>query len=1618
MKRTKRNLVWHALVTGLAACWLAPVTLWALPPAPPNDLPGDAEVIGPDVPVLVYGTTVLAANDINSTPGLPAIDPYVDGPDVFYSFTPNTSETFRIHLLPWYKAPLRSSDRRFTIYIYDDQGTFLDGIRAPGNARAVYFDVALTSGIEYTIGVDHDDITHDNFPFTLMVDALHVTNPDNCATAETLPGTLPVVKLNDIDGALHDFTFVQGSGRCAVSGTTPTTAPGIDHVYLFTPPATGDYALELVGSGFDAVLYVNDSCPPDFPTGCLGASNHSTSGSSGGKHELVVVTLEACVPYYVYVDNGSTSNNSGGYALIIDDAFEYEINELEPNESAVEATPLTTPLNGGQIVGPGDVDWYAVTGQTGDRVYAWVNNGGSANSTLDTDLAFYAANGVTLIEFDDEDGDGADAPIEDLRYVYSTTSPVIAGAQMTADGTHYFEVTKQYATGTVHRYRLHVGVEPATRAPLAEVEPNDSIDSADYTGKHYYAGVIPAVDDSDFYAFDAEIGDRVFVAFDGDPERDSTGDQTANEDPNAFHGKLVIYDPDGDVLISDISDSNSIQSPPDYPAQGGFFVARTTGTHYVEVKPQSSMSQVGPTETYELAIFLNDAAPDLAEDMAPVVTLTPDYANDLIHGEATDNEIGDTGVCDVLLYNETNLQITNPSAMPAGVVTFDIELVNPAESGIGKLLVTDCAGNTACQIVLIDIDLPTCDGYNFSERNLNSLHDPLHVPDNDPAGIYGEIEVPEPGLVSDVNVTVTVDALDTGDLDIYLVSPTGTTVELVTDRMSSLGIDMLDTTFDDDADEILPILGSAAPYTGTWLPEDPLGLAKVNGEEAQGTWRLNVIDDNSNDSFGATLVRWSLDIEAGFAGPETFAGTASDLDGESAGIESIVLTDAVNVELNLPPEFTPGDLVVEYTVTLIDPAQAGSGTVTVTDLQQNTCQSVINLNGVTDANGPDNTGAVTTDLTFKQEVQQVVPESYPAGVVSTITVPDSFTVGEVEVALMVDSDNQGRMAAKLTHNGEFASLVNRIGMDDRGSSGNTKNSFDVLLDDDAPQADDIHEEPALGSIATLGLHQPDGRGEYFGDGITADKRDNMLFTLAGLDATGDWELLVADTRMMSSSDNIFRRWALTLKNPCGPERYVGRAVDLGTGIQSIELAVGASNLFVVTDFTPGDVVVDYRVELSDPALAGNGTLEITDLAANTTQVPIQLVEMSLDVNPPIVSGAVNPATYLFEGTATDNQAGDSGIYAVELAPFSDNLEIQSITPDPPNGAASVDFVVRRIDTQANARGYVRVTDGCGWRSYILVEIDALGPACTGSVGTTKRYVSTHDPLPIPDNDAYGVVSSITVPDPDIISDVNITLNITHPYDDDIDLTLLAPTSFVLFNDIGGMGNDFIDTTLDDEAAGPIPDSSSEAPFTGSYQCEAGPTVLAALDGVPAAGDFNLRIADDAVNNTGTFDSWSVTIESPTFPERYDGRAEDGATHDTGICSFELLPGAAGLVLTPDLEDEGAAIWRYSVELAYLFADGTGTVRVTDCAGNYCDVPVALNGIGQCLGDSNCDGEVNWRDIDFFVAAMNDNVAAWEAMFAPAAPLCPYDNNDVNGDGTVNWRDIDPFVALINQPCPQ
>jgi subtilisin-like proprotein convertase family protein len=140
-------------------------------------------------------------------------------------------------------------------------------------------------------------------------------------------------------------------------------------------------------------------------------------------------------------------------------------------------------------------------------------------------------------------------------------------------------------------------------------------------------------------------------------------------------------------------------------------------------------------------------------------------------------------------------------------------------------------------------------------------------------------------------------------------------------------------------------------------------------------------------------------------------------------------------------------------------------------------------------------------------------------------------------------------------------------------------------------------------------------------------------------------------------------------------------------------------------------------------------------------------------------------------------------------------------------------------------------------------------------GGTQTHVSTDVPVTIPDETL--ITSNLTVAGRSgAITDVNVTLDITHTFTGDLQVTLIAPdgTRIVLSQNRGGSGNDFSGTIFDDEATTPI--GSGVAPFSGSFRPD---QLLSLLDGKNANGQWQLEIDDQAAQDVGVLNSWSLTI---------------------------------------------------------------------------------------------------------------------------------------------------------------
>ncbi len=99
--------------------------------------------------------------------------------------------------------------------------------------------------------------------------------------------------------------------------------------------------------------------------------------------------------------------------------------------------------------------------------------------------------------------------------------------------------------------------------------------------------------------------------------------------------------------------------------------------------------------------------------------------------------------------------------------------------------------------------------------------------------------------------------------------------------------------------------------------------------------------------------------------------------------------------------------------------------------------------------------------------------------------------------------------------------------------------------------------------------------------------------------------------------------------------------------------------------------------------------------------------------------------------------------------------------------------------------------------------------------------------------------------------------------------------------------------------------------------------------------------------------------------------------------------------------------------------GTWAGGGTTCAdSNGNGVPDVCDTSATCVGDLNCDGMVDFGDINPFVTFLS-NQAAWVSAF----PGCNPQNGDINGDGTYgegSLGDINPFVVLMGTipiTCP-
>lgn len=153
------------------------------------------------------------------------------------------------------------------------------------------------------------------------------------------------------------------------------------------------------------------------------------------------------------------------------------------------------------------------------------------------------------------------------------------------------------------------------------------------------------------------------------------------------------------------------------------------------------------------------------------------------------------------------------------------------------------------------------------------------------------------------------------------------------------------------------------------------------------------------------------------------------------------------------------------------------------------------------------------------------------------------------------------------------------------------------------------------------------------------------------------------------------------------------------------------------------------------------------------------------------------------------------------------------------------------------------------------------PFSIGDFTTTcTTYAATDVPKNIPDNNPSGIVSSLQINDNITISDIEVSLNISHTWLWDLQVILKSPsgTEVIIYDRSCGSSNlarRDIDAVFDDDAPGMVCNNTIPAITGISLPAQ----LLSAFKNEDANGTWDLKVIDYSGGDTGTLNNWSLKL---------------------------------------------------------------------------------------------------------------------------------------------------------------
>lgn len=263
-------------------------------------------------------------------------------------------------------------------------------------------------------------------------------------------------------------------------------------------------------------------------------------------------------------------------------------------------------------------------------------------------------------------------------------------------------------------------------------------------------------------------------------------------------------------------------------------------------------------------------------------------------------------------------------------------------------------------------------------------------------------------------------------------------------------------------------------------------------------------------------------------------------------------------------------------------------------------------------------------------------------------------------------------------------------------------------------------------------------------------------------------------------------------------------------------------------------------EVSDDGSASGGRIEIVSNELEFNNLDGRTISRALDI-----SGASNAVLTLnYDATSRGNESLLVQLWNDNTSSYETVFTINSAITD----AITYDLTADQISANSSIRF---VGGDSGWNTSETITVDNI---LIASASSGCEIISSSPGSAI--NDFTTLNSTLSGFSTGVITDVNVTLNIEHTWDDDLEISLTSPggTTVVLTTDNGGSGDNYSGTILDDAAGTAV--TAGSAPFNGAFSPEGN---LSDFNGEDPSGTWTLTIYDDASGDTGTLSGFAIHI---------------------------------------------------------------------------------------------------------------------------------------------------------------